>query len=361
MSYTLCKKVRDLTPYDPIEGEFDIRLDANESFLPLSPALRSKIAGIAASLDYNRYPDPCARELCARYAAVYGLSPDTLTAGDGSDELISIINSCMLEKSDPILTVSDDFSMYAFYAALSEHPIVVQQKEADFRIDVDRSLELIQEHKIKMMIFSNPCNPTGRGLSREEVRRLVKGTDALIVLDEAYMDFWNESLLPEVEEYDNLIILKTCSKALGLAGLRLGFAVANKTITRAMRAVKSPYNVGLLPQAIASAVLEEPDYLQNCVGQLIASRTQLQAALDSLSEKYPDFLKKVYPSVTNFVLIDSPKAGEIQSALAEEKIAVRKFPGFLRISAGSPAENKRLIKTLERILESLEKGDAAHA
>ncbi len=117
------------------------------------------------------------------------------------------------------------------------------------------------------------------------------------------MDFWNESLLPEIEEYDNLVILKTCSKALGLAGLRLGFAVAGKTMTRALRAVKSPYNVGLLPQAIASAVLEEPDYLQNCVGQLIASRTQLQAALDSLSEKYPDFLKKVYPSVTNFVLI----------------------------------------------------------
>ena len=110
------------------------------------------------------------------------------------------------------------------------------------------------------------------------MRRLITGTDALVVLDEAYMDFWDQSLLPEAAEYDNLIILKTLSKAFGLAGLRVGFAVANPTLTRALQAVKSPYNVGLLPQAAASAVLEEPGYLENCVRALIQSRRNWKPA-----------------------------------------------------------------------------------
>lgn len=351
MSYILSQKVRDLEPYQPIQGEYKIHLDANESFLSLPSSVRQKIGQMMTKLDFNRYPDPYAAELCERYAAVYGISPDNLTVGDGSDELISIINGSLLQKEDTVLTVSDDFSMYAFYGTLSEHPLVLQQKGADFRLDVEESIRIIQEKNVRMMIFSNPCNPTGRGLLREEVRRLVTETDALIVLDEAYMDFWDQSLLDEVNRYDNLIILKTCSKAIGLASLRVGFAVANGTLTRALRAVKSPYNVGTLPQAVAAAVLSEPDYLSDCAHALIQSREQLETGLKALSSQYPRILEKVYDSVTNFVLIKTPFSAEIQSLLRQRSIAVRSFPGFLRISAGSPDENRELLQVLSEILE----------
>ena len=353
MGYILSDKVRNLEPYEPIQGEYKIRLDANESYLSLSPAIREKIGKLVSQLDFNRYPDPLAAGLCRQYAAVYGISPDNLTVGDGSDELISILNGCMLQKDDPVLTVSDDFSMYAFYGALSEHPVFVQPKEEDFRLDVDRSLAMIREHDIKMMIFSNPCNPTGRGITREEVRKLVEGTDALIVLDEAYMDFWDQSLLSEIDKYDNLVILKTCSKALGLAGLRVGFAIAGRTLTRALRAVKSPYNVGLMPQTVAEAVLSEPDYLTDCAQKLVSSRQQLEQGLTVLSEKFPVVFERVYPSVTNFVLIRTPYASEIQDALKDRQIAIRKFPGYLRISAGSPEENQTVLDFLEEILAQL--------
>ncbi|HIT94632.1 MAG TPA: histidinol-phosphate aminotransferase family protein [Candidatus Faecivivens stercoripullorum] len=353
MGYILSDKVRNLEPYEPIQGDYKIRLDANESYLSLTPAIREKIGKLVSQLDFNRYPDPVADELCKTYAAVYGISPDYLTVGDGSDELISILNGCMLQKDDPVLTVSDDFSMYAFYGALSEHPVFVQPKEEDFRLDVDRSLAMIREHGIKMMIFSNPCNPTGRGITREEVRKLVEGTDALIVLDEAYMDFWDQSLLPEIDQYDNLVILKTCSKALGLAGLRVGFAVAGKTLTRALRAVKSPYNVGLMPQTVAAAVLSEPDYLHDCAEKLIAGRIELQDGLNQLSQQFPAVFQQVYPSVTNFVLIRTLFASEIQDALKDCQIAVRKFPGYLRISTGSPEENRILLESLAKILASM--------
>ncbi len=351
MSYILCDKVRNLSPYEPIMGEYRIRLDANESFLSLSPSIRAKIEQIAKNLDYNRYPDPYAAQLCSRYAAVYGLSPDNLTVGDGSDELISIINGCLLQKEDTVLTVSDDFSMYAFYSALSEHPILIQQKGEDFRLDIEESIRIIRENNVRMMIFSNPCNPTGRGLPREEVRRLVTATEALIVLDEAYMDFWDQSLLDEVNRYDNLIILKTCSKAIGLASLRVGFAVANKTLTRTLRAVKSPYNVGMLPQAVAAAVLSEPDYLLDCKNALITSREQLETGLKELALRYPQILEKVYDSVTNFVFIKTKSAAEIQSALQQRSIAVRMFKGYLRISAGSPEENRAVLQALSEIME----------
>ena len=349
--YTLAKKVRDLEPYTPVEGRFRIHLDANESFLSLPDPIREKIARKVAALPFNRYPDPLAKELSEKYAAVYGLDPACLTVGDGSDELISMINGCLLEKSDKVMTFSDDFSMYAFYSFLSEHPSLVLQKEEGFRIDVDKALDCIKKENVRAIIFSNPCNPTGRGLSKDEVRRLITGTDALVVLDEAYMDFWDQSLLPEVAEYDNLIILKTLSKAFGLAGLRVGFAAANPTLTRALQAVKSPYNVGLLPQAAASAVLEEPGYLENCVRALIQSREELETGLKALSAAHPDKIPAVYPSVTNFVLLSCPEADKVTAYLAGKGIAVRKFPGHLRISGGAPEENRELLAALKGYLE----------
>lgn len=349
--YTLAKKVRDLEPYTPVEGSFRIHLDANESFLSLPETVREKIARRVSELPFNRYPDPLAKELSEKYGAVYGISPDCLTVGDGSDELISMINGCLLEKSNKVMTFSDDFSMYAFYGFLSEHPSVLLPKEENFRIDVDKALDCIRRENVRALIFSNPCNPTGRGLSREEVRRLVKGTDALVVLDEAYMDFWDQSLLSEVNDYDNLIILKTCSKALGLAGLRVGFAVANPTLTRALQAVKSPYNVGLMSQTAAAVVLEEPGYLQSCVDTLVASRKELETELAALSEAHRDQIPAVYPSVTNFVLLKCPEAEKIFHFLAGKGIAIRKFPGYLRISAGAPEENRELLAALKAYLE----------
>lgn len=352
MSYTLCGKVKNLTPYEPIKGHFDIRLDANESYIPLPDELREKIAAKAASADFNRYPDPLAAELCNAFGALHGVSPELLTAGNGSDELISVITGCLLEDGDSILTFAPDFSMYRFYGELSEHPVYVMGKDDDFRIDIDEVIRTVREKNVKMLIFSNPCNPCSVGIEREEVRRLIRSVDALVILDEAYMDFWDQSLISEVEDYDNLIILKTCSKAVGMAALRVGFAIANKTLTRAIRAVKSPYNVNTLSQDIAALVLAEKDFLQACREKLLVSRAELQCAFDELAGMYPDIFEKVWPSVTNFIMIRAAKALELQKALMERSIAVRCFDGYLRITAGSLEENARLIAAVKEILET---------
>lgn len=349
MAYQMAPKAEQLSPYDPIEGEYRIRLDANESFLLPTEEDRKKLAQAAAEVALNRYPDPLARDLCAAFAKRYSIDPDLVTAGNGSDELISVILSTFLQKGEKVLTLSPDFSMYRFYTALTETPCIVLEKGEDFRIDVDVVLDTLQRENIRLLIFSNPCNPTSIGLEAAEVRRLLKGTDALVVLDEAYMDFWDQSLLPEVAEYDNLIILRTCSKAIGLAALRLGFAVANSRLTAVIRAAKSPYNVNAVTQEMARILLENEHYAEAYPDLLVASRDMLITGLKKLESD--GALQKVWDSCTNFAYIRLEGARWIFERLADNGIIVRCFGDhFLRITAGTQAENSELLASLRYLL-----------
>lgn len=349
MSYKLCKKVRDLTPYDPLQGNYDLRLDANESYLPLSADLKAQAAKIAAEAALNRYPDPYATELCAAFGDYYGVDSNLVTAGNGSDELIGLIVGALLQKGEKIANLSPDFSMYRFYGEIYENPVIQIPKGEDFRIDPQAVVREVKRQDVKMLIFSNPCNPTSVGLEAEGVRKIVRGVDALVVLDEAYMDFWDQSLLLEVSDYDNLIILKTCSKAIGMAALRVGFAVANENITKALKAVKSPYNVNSISQAIAACVLRDKAFLQRCEEEIIASAKNLKEGMDGLAAKYP-VLEKVFESCTNFVYIKTAAAKEIYQKLLQKSIAVRCFGGYLRISTDSIGNNRRLFTALNEIL-----------
>ena len=352
MSYTLHEKLKGLTPYEPVAGTFSVRLDANESYLNFPDWLRMELYEIISTFDFNRYPDVTAKTVRERYASFYGIDPDLLTAGNGSDELIMLIVSALLGKGERVMVIAPDFSMYGFYSRICENPVLVLPKGEDLTIDVDEVIHKAKEEKVRAVFFSNPCNPTGQGLKREDVRRLIRSVEALVVLDEAYMDFWDQSLLSEVCDYDNLIILRTCSKAFGMAALRLGFAVANPTITNALRAVKSPYNVNALTQEIAAAVLKYPDYIRECIRQILQSRDQLEEKLTGLFAGKPD--AQVYPTCTNFVLIKTPLSRSLFESLGEKGVAIRELNGCLRISAGSEAENEAVLTALS---ESLKEGE----
>ena len=346
MGYPLNEKIRDLRPYDPITGTYPIRLDANESFLPIPNRIALKMMEAAAFTAYNRYPDPLASELCKSFAKYYYVNPELVTAGNGSDELISVICSAFLMKGDTMLTVSPDFSMYRFYASIAESKSIVYQKNPDLTISVDKMIALANTNDAKVILFSNPCNPTSLGLQKEEIRRLITSVHALVVLDEAYMDFWDQSLLNEVGDYDNLIILRTCSKAFGMAGIRLGFAVANPTLTNVLKAVKSPYNVNSLTQKIGSLILNEPDLVHSGIDEIIASRSMLYSEMCRI-EKNSSERMHVYPTVTNFIFIQISQAEEMYLTLLNSGIAVRFMGDFLRITAGTMEENKEFVKVFE--------------
>ena len=349
MSYTLCEKVKNLQPYDPISGEYKIRLDANESFFNMPEQLKAEIKTIIDRMDFNRYPDPTAKKLTATFAGYYGLSPEHITVTNGSDEMLYLLASAVLEKNSTVVVVEPDFSMYAFYSFLSENQIITYQKK-NMEIDVEDLLTVIRENGADMVIFSNPCNPTGRGISADDARKLVKGAgDCLVVLDEAYMDFWNQSLLNEAHEYDNLIVLKTASKAVGAASIRLGFAVANPTITTALRAVKSPYNVNTLSQEIGCCIFGHKELLKERKEAIVRSVRQLYDGICKITENY-SLPFCVYEPCANFVFVETDKAQDIFEFLLENSIAVRYFQkaGALRITAGSEEENKALLVALDK-------------
>jgi Histidinol-phosphate/aromatic aminotransferase and cobyric acid decarboxylase len=352
MSYTLNQKVRNLEPYEPISGSYRIRLDANESFLELSPEMKADILARIASLHLNRYPDPSASAVRVKAGAFFGVKPELITVGNGSDELLTLITQVLMSKGEKLVYTSPDFSMYRCYGYLAENECVEFTKDDHFGIDVDSLIELIKKEGARTVIFSNPCNPTGVGLPREEVLRLIEGVpDCLVVVDEAYMEFWNESVLDCVEKYDNLMVLKTCSKALRMAGIRCGLAIANAALTRALQAAKSPYNVNSMTQAAAEAMFDYPEELKAASRAVIQSRDELYHAVTALAQKYPGRLS-LLPTAANFVFIRFPEgqARRIFEGMKTDGVVVRCMGDSLRITCGTKAENDEVVRLLEGYL-----------
>ncbi|MDO5558574.1 MAG: histidinol-phosphate transaminase [Oscillospiraceae bacterium] len=353
MSYKLNNKLINLVPYDPITGHYDIRLDANESFFNLSSEMQDKITEEIRKIDFNRYPDCLAAKPIRAFSELYGIEEKYIAAGNGSDELISIITSCFLQTGDTIVNVSNDFSMYQFYSQLYEVKCETYQKNDDLTIDPAGLISFCREKNARALIFSNPCNPTSVGLDRESVLKIASSLpDTLIIADEAYMDFWDQSVLNYAGDCENLLVLKTCSKAIGLAAVRFGFAVSNEKIINALRAAKSPYNNDTVAQTIVSVILEEKEYLKERALKIIDNTQALYKNVLELNKKTGLF-DKIYPTCTNFLFIETSKNEQIYSFLLENSIAVRKFPGHLRITSGSQEENKVLLEVLEKCAQQL--------
>ncbi|MDR0918239.1 MAG: histidinol-phosphate aminotransferase family protein [Oscillospiraceae bacterium] len=344
--YALPERVKKLIPYEPITGDYEIRLDANESPYNLPEYLKEKIIAEISEIDFNRYSDPYATKAVKAFADYYNIKPENVVAGNGSDELIGYIVSVLTEGK--ICVLSDDFSMYRIYAELYNKEFVIFQKERktqvnnktleDFIIDPEKLIAFCQEQDVKMLMFSNPCNPTSMGLNKTDVRNIINALpETLIILDEAYMDFWNQSLIEEL--FPNVVILRTASKAFGLAGIRMGFAVANIEIITALKAIKAPYNTNAISQKIVEIIYSDKEYLKNF--EYFSLKNKLVGDIAELGFK-------VLNSTTNFVYFETEKAEDIYKFLLENSIAVRCFGNTLRITSGTESENNVLIGTLKR-------------
>ena len=349
MSYQLNKKVSDLEPYEPISGNYRIRLDANESFLEIPEHVRADMLDRIGRLHLNRYPDPLASGVCEKAGRYLGVKPELITVGNGSDELLTLLTQVIMSKGEKLVYTSPDFSMYKCYGYLAEVECIEYRKDESFKIGVDDLIDLIRREGARMVIFSNPCNPTGVGISREEVLRLIEGApDCLVVVDEAYMEFWNESVLDCVEKYDNLMVLKTCSKSFRMAGIRCGLAISNAKVTNALRAAKSPYNVNSMTQAAAETLFDYPHELDSATQAVIQSRDELYRGVTALAEKHPDKLS-LLPTSANFVYIMMPsgEAKRIFEAMKAEGVIVRCMGDYLRITCGTETENAEVVRLLE--------------
>ena len=350
MSYTLNDKIKNLVPYEPISGTFNIRLDANECTLNYNDEFKQLVFDAVNSIDFNRYPDPTCINIRKSFADFYGIDYKNVTVGNGSDELLFIIESAFLEKGDSLLVATPDFSMYEFYSSIAEVNCVKYVKNTELNIDIDKLIETVNSNNIGLVLFSNPCNPTGQGVCKKDIVKLLNSVNALVVLDEAYMDFWSdeESLIKDVNNYSNLIVLRTASKAMGSAALRLGFAVSNITITNALTAVKSPYNVNTLSQTIGASVYKNKKFLKNQINTIVENTNLLYNRLIDVGEKTEDFL--VYPTKTNFVFVKTSFGKDLWNFLKDNSVAIRFMGDYIRITAGTKEEIDTTVKLIDRFI-----------
>ena len=353
MNKYINKKMKALAPYEPNQPIYKIRLDANESpYAPSKDALKKFEAAIS-TMDFNRYPDPMATGICEKYAGYLGLDKKNLVAGNGSDELISVISGLFFEQGDKLLITKPDFSMYEFYAKIAcVDTIALEKNEDTLSFTIDEIIAAAKKYNPRVIMFSNPCNPTGQGFSKDEILRLVKSVDCICIIDEAYMEFYGDSVVGEVNNFENLVVLRTASKALGLAGIRLGFAISNFEFADQIRKAKSPFNVNSITQLAAFHFFDDREYIRQCIDNIIEEKKYLENKLGEFVSNKNGF--KLIKTKTNFALVKTNQANEINHELLSKSICVRCLNGmFLRITAGTREENDAFISEFAKIVNSL--------
>jgi histidinol-phosphate aminotransferase len=314
------------------ENHPEIFLDANES--PYNNGV-------------NRYPDPRQKVLKARIAAIKGIEPKELFLGNGSDEAIDLMYRIFCTPGqDNAVLMAPSYGMYEVAAGMNDVAFRKVQLRQDYSLDVDGMLAAANE-RTKLMFVCSPNNPTGNSFPKEDIARLLENFSGVLVLDEAYIDFSKRaSLIPLVREYPNLVILQTLSKAWGMAGLRIGLAIAVPEIIAIMSKVKYPYNINILAQRMALTKLDEAAKNRR-VAEIAGERFRLEKSLP----ESPQVLK-VHESDSNFLLVEVKDPDGLYDKLLGSGIIVRNrskvrgCEGCLRITVGTPSENDRLLNVL---------------
>ncbi len=328
MERYLRAEIKKLKAYKVVEKDYRVKLDANE--------------GIEWVDGLNRYPVDRSDKLREELSEKLGKNPDEIVLGNGSSELIELMMKAYLEAGETVVSFSPTFSMYKIFTIIhkgeyAEYPLDDMQS-----LNVEVFIDFIKEKKAKLVILCNPNNPTGTLISKEDILKIVKSVDAMVVLDEAYIEFADYPQEVDTLEFDNLVVLRTFSKAMGLAGIRLGYMIANKETIDCINRVKSPYNINSLTQEMGLKALQNESAINENIKTIKEERERMRGFLE-------DNRIKPFPSGANFLFFKAPI--NIYKALCDNGILIRKFggelKGYYRLTIGRPEENNNVIKVME--------------
>jgi len=319
---------------DEFSGKEGVFLDANEN--PFGKL--------------NRYPDPYQVELKSKLEKIKGIKSSSIFIGNGSDEVIDLAFRIFCNPGkDKALTFTPTYGMYDVSAAINQVEILKIPLNKDFQIEVDKIDPLLEDEKLKLIFICSPNNPTGNSILKKDILTILEKFRGIVIIDEAYIDFSeSESLISLLKEYPNLIISQTFSKAWGLAAARVGVAYSSESITSLFNKVKPPYNVSKTNQFSVIEALENIDELKKNIKFILEEKELIQTEIVQLP-----FVKKIYPSDANFLLIEVKDANLLYSQLIEQKIIIRnrnkQIKNTVRITIGSKGENKLLLNALKNI------------
>ena len=333
--------IRNLKPYssarDEFKGEANIFLDANENSLG-SPLLKW----------YNRYPDPMQWKIKQKLSVIKQVPVDQVFLGNGSDEPIDLLFRCFCEPGvDEVIVFPPTYGMYEVSANINNVHLSKVPLTKEFQLDLEALESAIKPHS-KIIWICSPNNPSGNSIDRQDIEMVLNNFDGLVVVDEAYINFSRQkSLVTDLADYPNLVVLQTLSKAWGLAGLRVGMAFSSSEIIGYLNKVKPPYNISEPVQELALKALDEIGQVNDMILQLVDARKQLE--LDFV--KSPQVVK-VFPSDANFLLVEFTQARAMYDYLVGKGIVVRDRSNVLlcdnclRITVGTDAENLKLVDAI---------------
>ena len=335
-----------LEPYDPKYLPAEAFLSANENPCDVEAALRAEIVREIRRTALNRYPDPLANDLRDLIAEANGLDRDQVLVGNGGDELLFDLALAWGGPGRTFLNLPPTFSVYANNAQLTNTRIVEVARRADFSLDEEAVLARVAAGDIDYVIVTSPNNPTGERAPEDFVLRLLDATDALVVVDEAYFEFSRRTLRPYLESHENLLILRTFSKAFSLAGVRVGYVLGHAHVIRELVKVRQPYSVDALSQAAARVVFANRATFEPGIAAIIEERERLMRGLLTLPGVTP------FPSDANYILFRMEGADAAWAFLYERGILVRDFShaplleGCLRVTVGTPEQNDGFLAAL---------------
>lgn len=338
--------IRKLKPYSSARKEFSgearIFLDANENSLgsPISEGL-------------NRYPDPLQLQVKEKLSQFTGIDAERTFLGNGSDEAIDLLFRVFCQpRTDNVIICPPTYGMYEVSADINDVEVRRVFLLPDFELDVPSILSAADSNT-KMIFICSPNNPTGNSMKREDVLSLLGEFKGIVVVDEAYIHFSKtESLVSELRQFPNLVILQTFSKAWGLAGLRFGIAYADTRVVRLLNAVKPPYNLSTVTQTMILEALDRSDDVEVSVAEILRERERLCSDLSTVGT-----VERIFPSDANFVLVKVEDADSLYQWLLADAIVVRNrntvelCEGCLRITVGTRQENEMLIESMRRFVK----------
>lgn len=322
-----------------------IRLNANENPYGPSPT----VAGALAKVSVHVYPDPVQRDVRKALSKYTGIDPGSIVAGAGSDELIELLLRLFVSPGETIVVCDPTFGMYAFLVRVAGGSVTSIARDELFEIDVEAVVNSV-DSKTRMVFVDSPNNPAGNVASKKQVRELLD-TGLVVVVDEAYHEFCDETAAGLLVDYENLVVLRSMSKWAGLAGLRVGYGMMSPKLVKHVIDIKQPYNVSGAAEAALLASLEDVDSLLANVALIVQERGRLFSLLKGIAGVEP------WPSGGNFVLFEiaDGRAGAVHAGLARRGIFVRRFSSprlrdYLRVTVGTPEQTDAVIRAISDLL-----------
>lgn len=343
------KSIQELKEYTVPQDKYEVKLNQNESPYDVPKSLKEEIIKRIMNMDWNRYPSKTAIPLVEAISGYTNFPKEGIVAANASNEILQGVFQTICNTGDKLVAISPGFAIYPYLSKIMDLNLIEVPLLEDFSFDVPTIIK--EGRDAKMVVLALPNNPTGTTISIKEIEEIAQNTNGIFVVDEAYYEFSKKTAISLLDKYDNIIIIRTLSKAFGLAGLRLGYLLTNAEIASAVQKAKLPFSVGIFGQIAGKVLLQKNEYIKDVVKKILDEKEKVFSKLEQIATIEP------VPSYTNFILFRTQKipGKELFDEMYRRGVLLRFFDtprlkNTLRITIGKPDQNELFIKTLKEVL-----------